>query len=106
MLDEYEALNELDKDGNPAGGIVLGKGLEIRWQRGPLGRGTKRSEPNGAFVETVLDATLQRIKFYQNNTKFACTENERAIESIITALTALNSRTQRREHEGVEGTHE
>jgi hypothetical protein len=57
MLGKFEAVNLDDLDGNPAGGHVLGTGLRIDWQDGPLGRGEGRSEPNGAFVETVITAS-------------------------------------------------
>jgi hypothetical protein len=98
--------NWTDPDGNPAGGIVEGVGLKINWQNGALGRteeGT-RIEPNGAFVETVLSAVIERIKFYQNS-KFDCKENAVALTHCETALLWLNKRTQDREDRKVEGTH-
>lgn len=99
--------NSLDGNSNPTGGFVTGKGLEIHWQDGPLGRDADRKDPNGAFVETVLSAVLQRIEFYQtaNNKKFACRENALAITKIEEALHWLDSRTQSREARKVEGTH-
>ena len=42
MLEIPECTNELDADGNPAGGSVNGNGLTIKWQDGPLGRGEDR----------------------------------------------------------------
>lgn len=104
MLMPFEAANYLDADGNPAGGDVSGRGLDIRWQNGPLGRDADRREPNGAFVETVIAAAKQRIEFYQGG-KFACDENRRAIEYLDLALQALDSRTRAREARQVEGTH-
>jgi hypothetical protein len=95
----------LDGDGNPAGGEVQAVGLTIHWQNGPLGRGEDRLEPNGAFVETVIAAALQRIEFY-NEGQFRCRENSLAITKLEEALHWLNARTQRREQAGVEGTHE
>lgn len=109
-----ERANYVDPDQNPAGGFVKGVGLDIQWQDGPLGRGAERKEPNGAFVETVIRAALQRIQFYQNGLsdgkpsgtgKFACRENAIAITKLEEALLWLNSRTQRREAQAVEGTH-
>jgi hypothetical protein len=97
-------INEEDHAGNPDGGHVQGIGLEIRWQKGPLGRGTDRAEPNGAFVETVLEAARQRIVFY-NGSKFRCRENSLAITHIEEALHWLKARTEEREARGVEGTH-
>jgi len=103
MLAEFEAKNGL-KEGKPHGGTVKGTGLEISWQKGPLGRGTERKEPNGAFVETVIAAALQRIEFYQAS-GFACSENASAIQNLKSALSVLDFRTQQREGAGVEGTH-
>lgn len=91
----------------PAGGFVQGIGLRIDWQNGPLGRvGTdERIEPNGAFVETVLEAVLQRIEYY-DSVGFGCYENDQAVYLIKSALANLNSRTKRRVAQNVEGTHE
>ncbi len=106
MLDKFEAVNEVDKNNNPAGGYVKGKGLEIRWQDGPLGHGPIRSAPNGAFVETVIAAVIQRIEFYQeaNLSKFFCSENVLAINKLKEAIHFLNRRTHDRETRDVEGT--
>lgn len=93
-----------DKDGNPAGGVTSGRGFTISWQNGPLGRGENRKEPNGAFVEDVLDAVIQRIEFYQSS-KFACEENLDALDSLYEAATSLDRRTKDREARSVEGTH-
>lgn len=91
----------------PAGGTVRGTGLSIDWQNGPLGRvGTdERIEPNGAFVETVLEAVKQRIEYY-NAAGFGCRENSLAITKIEEAIHWLNARTNRRVAQNVEGTHE
>lgn len=104
MLDNYSYENCNDENGNPAGGFVKGVGMEINWQNGPLGRGKERKEPNGAFVETVIDAVLKRIEFYQSS-KFSCRENAIAATKLEEALMWLNRRTQRRENAGTEGTH-
>ncbi len=106
----FEAENNTDASGNPAGGFVKGTGIEIGWQDGPLGRvGTdERVEPNGAFVEDVIGAALQRIQHYQNASegRFRCRENAIAITKLEEALLWLDSRTARRVKENVEGTHE
>lgn len=106
----FKATNDVDDFGNPTGGEVAGTGFGIAWQRGPLGRvGTEeRVEPNGAFVEDVIDAALQRIQFYQsaNDGKFRCRENSIAVTKLEEALLWLDSRTSRRTKQGVEGTHE
>lgn len=96
--------NTTDNHGNPTGGFVNGTGLKITWQDGPLGRDGDRIDPNGAFVETVLSAALQRIEFYQDS-KFRSKENAMAITKIEEALLWLNKRTQDREERKVEGTH-
>lgn len=103
----FYSKNVVDSSGNPAGGVVAGTGFTITWQDGPLGRGEHRVEPNGAFVEDVLSAVLERLTFYQEvrGGKFSCTENATAISYIEGALTALDSRTKSREDRGVEGTH-
>lgn len=106
MTDQrFEAKNILDDEGRPAGGFVHGVGLTIDWQNGPLGRDGDRLTPNGAFVETVLRAALQRIEHY-NSGQFRCRENSLAATHIEEALHWLESRTARRERAGVEGTHE
>ena len=99
-----QADNYLDDNGKPAGGWVDGVGFTIDWQNGPLGRDEDRLTPNGAFVEEVLWAALQRIQHY-NDTEFRCRENSLAITKIEEALHWLNARTADREARKVEGTH-
>lgn len=108
MLDRFTATNNNDENGNPAGGLVGGVGLWIKWQDGPLGRGDDRKEPNGAFVETVIAAAKQRLEYYQTTAdgRFACEENLQAIRYLTVALQHLEKRTKDREARGVEGTHE
>lgn len=101
----FKAENYTDAEGNPAGGMVAGKGFHIDWQNGPLGRGADRKEPNGAFVEDVLGAALQRIQHYQQG-RFSCRENAIAITKIEEALLWLDKRTRDREARAVEGTHQ
>jgi hypothetical protein len=96
--------NHLDEDNNPAGGEVEATGLTINWQNGPLGRGPDRQEPNGAFVETVIAAAIQRIQFY-NSTNYS-RENSLAITHLQEAMHWLQHRTADREARQVEGTHE
>lgn len=104
---QIECVNESDAQGRPAGGSVVGEGIIIRWQNGPLGApdDPDRQEPNGAFVETVIRAAKQRIEYYQD-AGFACDENADAIGHLETALMRLSQRTARRTEAGVEGTHE
>lgn len=105
MQQPFTAVNTNDENNNPAGGYVRGHGLTIDWQNGPLGRNEGRTEANGAFVETVIAAAIQRIEYY-NSSRFRCRENSLAITHLEEALHWLNHRTARRESEGVEGTHE
>ncbi|KKL50634.1 hypothetical protein LCGC14_2303550, partial [marine sediment metagenome] len=106
---EFTATNNVDEDGLPAGGNVTSIGLSIEWQKGPLGEeGPDRKVPNGAFVETLIAAALQRIEWYQevNDGKFRCDENAEAINHLSDALYILDERTKDRQARGVEGTHQ
>lgn len=107
MMQAIEAVNNLDTNGNPTGGHVSGPGIAVTWQSGPLGRGQERKEPNGAFVEGVIAAALQRLEFYQTASggKFKCRENALAITKLEEALHWLDHRTKAREARQVEGTH-
>ena len=91
-------------DGVPTGGISCGRGFTISWQNGALGRGNEKREPNGAFVEDVIDAVIRRIAAYQDS-KFACPENADALASLRQAAKRLDDRTTSRETRDVEGTH-
>lgn len=104
MNQELLQVHISDKNGNPFGGETTGVGITIRWQEGPLNRGKNRIEPNGAFVEGVIQAALGRLKYYQE-TKFKCLDNKIAIESLQQALMVLEERTKDRERRKVEGTH-
>lgn len=96
--------NRRDDHGRPAGGLVQGNGIDIRWQDGPLGRGPDRQVPNGAFVEDVIQAAIQRLQHYQAS-NLGCRENAIALTHLETALLWLEKRTRDREARGVEGTH-
>lgn len=93
-----------DDNGNPAGGRTTGTGISIDWQDGPLGRGDERREPNGAFVEGVIQAAVDRLEYYQRS-PFSCRENALAITKLQEALHWLQARTEAREAAGIEGTH-
>lgn len=93
-----------DANGNPAGGSTYGNGFSISWQNGPLGRGEDRIEPNGAFVEDIIKAAMDRIDYYQRS-KFWCERNQNARKHLDKALYELNQRTREREERNVEGTH-
>lgn len=100
-----EALNELDEQGNPTGGRVVGVGLVVNWQNGVLGRPPQQQ--NGAFVDDLIEASIQRLRFYQDvlNKKFACRENALAITHLEEALHWLQARRVEREARGVQGLH-
>lgn len=90
-----------DEDDNPAGGESHGIGFSIDWQDGPL----KGGQPTGAFVEDVISACIERIRFYQES-KFKCRENALALTKLEEALHWLDHRTADRERRKVEGTHQ
>ena len=104
MLQQIVGKHENDENGNPTGGTTIGTGIEIHWQDGPLGRGPDRKPPNGAFVEGVIAAAVDRIEYYQAS-KFKCRENAIAITKLQEALQWLQWRTMSREARQVEGTH-
>jgi hypothetical protein len=107
MKQKINEKHEIDAKGNPAGGYSNAVGIRINWQDGPLGRGTDRAEPNGAFVEGVIQAAIGRLQFYQtaSGSRFACRENAIALTHLETALLWLQARTADREAREVEGTH-
>lgn len=94
---------ELD-GATPDGGQTFGTGFTIAWQRGPLGRGEERQPPNGAFVEDIIEAAIDRLEFYQRS-KFASHYNADAIRHLRAAVDCLQARTADRENRQVEGTH-
>lgn len=100
----HDSRNWSDVNGNDIGGVSHGLGFVISWQYGPLAVDGDRKQPNGAFVEDVLEAVKRRLEVYQKG-KFPCKENEGAIRSIEEALSILDARTLDREARGVEGTH-
>ena len=104
MTDPFFEEHWNDAHGNPAGGVSSGKGMCLSWQNGPLGRGDLRRDPNGCFVETVIQAVLGRLRYYQASA-FACPENAEAIAALELAAEALDKRTRDRETRQVEGTH-
>lgn len=100
-----EQYHFVDLEGNPAGGHTSGVGIDITWQNGPLSVDGERREPNGAFVEHIIEAAIGRLEFYQDS-KFASVYNEGALAHLQKAMEFLNQRTKDREDRGVEGTHQ
>ena len=99
-------------NGNPGGGSVVGPGLGIDWQNGPMAResagaGTEATiaVQTGALVEDVILAALDRLRWYQQS-RFACPENGEAIGHLEAALTVLRRRHEDRTARGVAGKHE
>ena len=105
MRQGFDAVNHVDENGRPAGGSVLGVGIDIHWQNGPLAVGGERLDPNGAFVEDAIAAAVQRLEHYQES-EFRCRENALAITKLEEALHWLDHRTRDRVARDVEGTHE
>lgn len=100
------AQNLTDDDDNPSGGCVVGKGIDIQWQNGARATDSEMmKDSNGAFVEDVLWAALQRLQYFQDS-KYRSRENAMAITHIEEALGALNLRRLARSMRGVEGKHE
>jgi len=108
MRQKIEGVHQTDDKGNPAGGFTTGTGIRIDWQNGPLGRDEDREDPNGAFVEGVIAAAIDRMKFYQSASdgRFRCRENALVLTKLEEALHWCDHRTQEREARKVEGTHE
>lgn len=86
------------------GGATFGPGFAISWQNGPLGRGEDRLEPNGAFIENIILAAVDRLEYYQGG-RFASAYNADALDHLRLALGRLDARTADRERRQVEGTH-
>ena len=108
MRQGFASSHKVDRQGFPAGGYSDTIGSTIRWQDGPLGRGDEKQAANGSFVEDIITIVIDRIQFYEraSDGRFSCRENQSAIKYLRYALEALDSRTKRREAEGVEGTHQ
>lgn len=60
---------------------------------------------NGVTNEIIVDILIHRLEGFQSG-KFACPENERALEGLRAAKQAFLDRTQGRQQRQVEGTHE
>lgn len=98
-----------DSDGNPTGGRTTmlapatgNYGLRIEWQDGIVGEDGQ----NGAFIEDVLEAARQRLRFFNSMEHTRCRENSLAITKIEEALQWLDWRTRQRVIHDVENTYE
>ena len=107
MKQEISGNHKQDEQGNPAGGFTEGRGIRIDWQDGPIPRdesGQPMQSPNGAFVEGVIAAAIDRLKFYEKS-NFACSYNREAIDHLEQALVRMEARTTDRLERKVEGEH-
>lgn len=114
---KLQGLNQSDEYDNPTGGSVYLQvikngdnefpALVVNWQDGPRAQepGKALEEPNGAFVEDVLWAALQRLEFF-NEGKYRDRANAIAITHIEQAIQALKDRQLERSYRHVEGKHE
>ena len=89
-------------EGMVTGGHTSATGLDIDWQEGPLVDGVA---PNGAFLETVIQAALQRVEAYQAG-PLACRENALIITKLQEALHWAGHRRQDRIDRDVVDTYE
>jgi hypothetical protein len=86
----------VNDEGWVTGGSTLSMGLNIDWQDGPLPQ-------NGATVEDVISAAIERLEAFQANEKSKNAYNAQALVYLYNGLTALHERTRDRQHRGVEG---
>ena len=111
--ERLKAHNYVDVDNNPTGGRVMllnepaysedDELIKIQWQDGPRKREDGSLKPaNGAFVEDVIWAALQRLEFF-NEGKYRDRANSIAITHLEQALQALKDRQLERSFRGVEG---
>lgn len=118
MRQRIESEHRADDKGLPAGGTTTGCGITIEWQAGPLPHPDRLvGDPhkvfaedigaNGAFVEGVIAAAIDRIMWYEtvSEGRFANSANKKAIGLLSQALEALDERTKERMQRGVLGTH-
>ena len=72
---------------------------KVSFQNGPiLNQGV-----NGCHQEDLLAIVIDRLQSFQKG-DFRCRENAIALTKIEEAMMWLNSRTQKRQNQGVEGT--
>lgn len=131
-MTQFDSNHFTTDTGVPDGGVTQGRGFVISWQRGALAGDVTPEEcrvldhrevggvhgnagevpipcrraPNGAFVEDVIGAALDRLTYYEEETRFSCFENRDAIRYLEEALESLASRQRRRASVGRAGTHE
>lgn len=100
--DEYIMLTEQEKkDGSPAHIVSKDGFINIKFQLGPI----KEVGVNGTQIDSVIDVVINRLEGFQKG-PFECMENLNAITHLMEAKNALQSRTKKREDQGVEGLDE
>jgi hypothetical protein len=97
-----KSTHDINDEGWVTGGTMVGLGLSIDWQDGPLQDG----KANGATIEDVIQAAIDRLEEFQNNEHSKNAYNAQAIAYLENALSILNARTQDRKLRGVEGKYE
>jgi hypothetical protein len=83
------------------GDLVERPFIRLTWQKGI----PSKTGVNGCRVEDVLDVAVEKLRTYQEG-PLACEENAEALRSLLQAVTALQSRRQRRQEQGVLNTME
>lgn len=74
--------------------------LAVDFQNGPI----KEAGANGVMDENLIAIVIDRLEGFQSG-RYACEENQQALNHLEAALNALQERTRKREARGVEGTH-
>lgn len=93
----YQIINVEKQNQVPDGDYVA---CDIEFQNGPINKvGT-----NGVTHEALLAVLIDRLEGFQSG-KYACADNQEALEALRVAQTALQRRTVARVARGVEGTH-
>lgn len=90
---------DVNDEGWVTGGHTESLGLAIGWQNGPLPQ-------NGATIEDVIGAAIERLEVFQDNEHSRNAFNAQALVYLYNALTALQERTRDRLHRGVEGKYQ
>ncbi len=79
-------------------GLPAPEALTVRFQQGPV----KECGVNGVTSEALLAIVVDRLQILDG--LFPCDDNKKALQHLLSALTALENRTKKRIVQGVEGT--
>lgn len=93
----YQIINVSHQNREPDGDYVV---CDINFQNGPI----KEVGTNGVTHEALIAILIDRLEGFQSG-KYACDDNQEALEALRVAQTALQRRTVARVSRGVEGTH-